>query len=323
MRIPTDPGLVHRALLYRSPEELVQAAAPVLREGVAEGDHVMLVSSRGVLDAVRAALTPEEAGGISFERSTDTYTSGAAVLTRFQRMLEGFARSGRRARVVTEQPLANLPGGQVAELCRCDAAFNAVSPAGDATVICAYDVRVASPDVTGMLRRSHPEVIEGGRCRPSPEYTEPSTILARELAGPPLPEPAGEVTVLPCPRDSTEAREFVAGAAGRLGLAEPELGRFVTAVNEIVTNATIHAVLDSVRVWSEHDEVQCEVRDYGFGLPDPLAGYRHPDPSWVSGRGLWLARQLTDLVEVRSGLDGSTFRLHATLPGGPAPGPDG
>jgi anti-sigma regulatory factor (Ser/Thr protein kinase) len=79
-------------------------------------------------------------------------------------------------------------------------------------------------------------------------------------------------------------------------------------------------VLDRVLLWAEDDRVICEVRDHGFGLTDPLAGYRLPELDSTSGRGLWLARQLVDLVEVRSGRSGSTFRLHAWRSGPTAPG---
>ena len=42
------------------------------------------------------------------------------------------------------------------------------------------------------------------------------------------------------------------------------------------------------------------MRDAGSGLPDPLAGYLPPDRRRFSGRGLWLAHQLCDSVEIVS-----------------------
>jgi anti-sigma regulatory factor (Ser/Thr protein kinase) len=44
-----------------------------------------------------------------------------------------------------------------------------------------------------------------------------------------------------------------------------------------------------------------------------LAGHLPLPPGRAGGCGLWLARQFCDLVEVRSGVDGTTVRLHLTL----------
>jgi anti-sigma regulatory factor (Ser/Thr protein kinase) len=58
----------------------------------------------------------------------------------------------------------------------------------------------------------------------------------------------------------------------------------------------------------------CEVSDTGAGLRDPLAGHLPAGRSTARGRGLWLARQLCDLLEVHSDPAGTTVRLHRTLP---------
>ena len=44
-----------------------------------------------------------------------------------------------------------------------------------------------------------------------------------------------------------------------------------------------------------------------------LAGYLPPAPHRACGRGLWLARQFSDLAEVHSDSAGTTIRLHLTL----------
>lgn len=319
MQIAGPHDLTHQALLYDSREGLVAGALPILRDGLRRDEEVVVISSPASVAAIKEALPAREAATITFEPSHHRYRRAAHALTGFQDMLAARAREGTPVRLLAEQPLTVMPPDQLEELCRCDAAFNEVSCAEGATVVCAYDRRNISPRVAGMVLRSHPEVIEDGVCRANPAYTEPRAVLAQEYRGPPLPVPPAGAAELSCPRDTAEAREFVAGTAACHGLAEPELGPFVTAVNEVVSNAMVHAVLDTVLVWREADRVVCEVRDYGFGLGDPLAGYRVPGPAWTSGRGLWLARQLADLVEVRSGLDGTTLRLHARI-GGEAPG---
>ncbi len=69
-----------------------------------------------------------------------------------------------------------------------------------------------------------------------------------------------------------------------------------------------------MRVWAGPQTMVCEVSDTGAGLRDPLAGRLPSGRSTARGRGLWLARQVCDLVEVRSAPAGTTVRLHLTLP---------
>ena len=46
---------------------------------------------------------------------------------------------------------------------------------------------------------------------------------------------------------------------------------------------------------------------------DPLADRRPPSADRPGGRGLWMANQLCDLVQVRSFPEGSVVRLHMKL----------
>ena len=54
------------------------------------------------------------------------------------------------------------------------------------------------------------------------------------------------------------------------------------------------------------------MRDTGQ-LDDPMVGRRQPPPTGENGRGLWLANQLCDLVQVRSTADGVVVRVVAWL----------
>jgi anti-sigma regulatory factor (Ser/Thr protein kinase) len=84
----------------------------------------------------------------------------------------------------------------------------------------------------------------------------------------------------------------------------------VVAANEIVTNCLKHGGGHGrVIVWSEQRRVVCEVSCPGT-LADPLADRRLPDPDDPTGRGLWLANQLCDLVQIRSLHGELVVRLH-------------
>ena len=50
------------------------------------------------------------------------------------------------------------------------------------------------------------------------------------------------------------------------------------------------------------------MRDPG-PIEDPLVGRRRPRSDQLAGRGQWLVNQLCDLVQIRSGAEGSAIRV--------------
>jgi anti-sigma regulatory factor (Ser/Thr protein kinase) len=84
----------------------------------------------------------------------------------------------------------------------------------------------------------------------------------------------------------------------------------VLAVNEVATNSVVHGGGGGIlRLWPEDEALICEVND-GGRIDKPLAGREVPEDSYTSGRGLWMANQICDLVQVRSFGGGSTVRIH-------------
>jgi anti-sigma regulatory factor (Ser/Thr protein kinase) len=87
----------------------------------------------------------------------------------------------------------------------------------------------------------------------------------------------------------------------------------VLAVNELASNSIHHGGGHGMmRMWREGDALLCEVSD-GGRISEPLVGRVHPRPDQWSGRGLWLANQLCDLVQIRSSDAGSVVRLHMRM----------
>jgi anti-sigma regulatory factor (Ser/Thr protein kinase) len=94
------------------------------------------------------------------------------------------------------------------------------------------------------------------------------------------------------------------------GLSETKLDDLLVAVSEIVTNSILHGGGEArLRIWSAGPGLVCEIRDPGF-IDDPLAGRVRPAIAGVGGRGLWLATQLCDLLQLRSSGGGNAIRLH-------------
>ena len=106
------------------------------------------------------------------------------------------------------------------------------------------------------------------------------------------------------------------------GLAADRLHGFVLAVNEIITNAVLHAGGRGHLSLRFHDGwASCTVSDAGPGIPDRFrSAPETPGTSEVGGRGVWLAYQLCDQVAVTSAGDGTSIelRIHLQFSGTPA-----
>ncbi len=126
----------------------------------------------------------------------------------------------------------------------------------------------------------------------------------------------------------SEVRVLAETEARTAGLAEDRVVDFVIAVSEVAANTVKHArTQGSIEIWRDAGEMICEMQDGGV-ITDPMAGRRPPAADANGGHGLWLVHQICDKVELHSNENGTTIRLHMSLPPpGPemrdSPGPNG
>ncbi|MDQ2707840.1 MAG: ATP-binding protein [Actinomycetota bacterium] len=67
-----------------------------------------------------------------------------------------------------------------------------------------------------------------------------------------------------------------------------------------------------LQLWLRSELLICEVHDAGV-LGEPLPGLRSPRPADARGRGMWIARQLCDLLHVWTDHTGTHVRLQVGL----------
>jgi len=133
----------------------------------------------------------------------------------------------------------------------------------------------------------------------------------RIAAGTDLPSPPAEVALRQTfDQDSLYGlRSAVAAHGADLGLPANRVSDMVIVAHELASNAVRHGGgSGQLRVWLLNDTVCCEVSDSGGGLADPAAAGRERVPAEaLGGRGLWIIRQLSDTVTIRTGPHGSTI----------------
>ena len=113
--------------------------------------------------------------------------------------------------------------------------------------------------------------------------------------------------------DLSQVRALVLQHAREAGLTEGRANDLVLAVSEVAANTLRHTQSSgTLAIWHDENEVVCEIHDEGT-ITDPLVGSRKPPPDASGGHGLWLVRQVCDLVELTSDANGTTVRMHMAL----------
>jgi anti-sigma regulatory factor (Ser/Thr protein kinase) len=111
------------------------------------------------------------------------------------------------------------------------------------------------------------------------------------------------------PAEIADVRAAVRDMAERGGFSD-RAGDLVLALDEVVANAQEHGRPPiEVSCWVD-GRIVVEVSDVGGGFDRARVWETHPpEPYGPRGRGLWITRQLTDLVSILSGDRGTTVRI--------------
>lgn len=309
--------LDHDALLYGSESEFVDALEPFVRDGLADDDAVMAVTTEANIAALRDALGPD-AARVAFVRSEDWYQHPARTIAAYHGVLEECLSTGAdHVRVIGEVRFGDREEQQ-REWIRYEAALNHAFADERAWIVCPYDVRALPAWIVGHAARTHSHLMRHGQRAASADYTDPRRTLAYlaspapRLATPPLAE-------LEVEEDLRPARRALRRFAGSIGMARKDAEQLALAVNEALTNALTHGEPPvRLRVYQDRRSLVCEVEDAGAAMTDLLAGYAPPGVASPPehGMGLWLARQLCDHVAVHPGSDRTTIRLSKGLDDG-------
>jgi anti-sigma regulatory factor (Ser/Thr protein kinase) len=302
----------HEALLYRGEDDFVLGTAPFVREGLDRGEPVMVAVVPERIRILRETLGP--AGDeVAFVDMEELGRNPARIIPAWRRFLDEH-RGAQRVRGIGEPIWAGREPEEVVECQLHEALLDlALEPYPQMHLRCPYDAGALDDGVLHEARCSHATVIEGGDERPSAHHRAGPEGLAPFAA--PLPPPRAPARSASFDGETVrEARHLARGAARDAGVDGETADGFALAVHEIATNSVVHGGgLGVLRLWSETGRLIAEIRDRGR-LEDPLAGRRPPTPTDLGGWGIFLANQLCDLVQLRSGPGGTVVRLSVRVP---------
>jgi hypothetical protein len=305
---PDGAEFVHHAALYGSDDAFVAMALPFLTGGLAAGEPVLAVTTSANLELLRDALG-ERADAVDYAESAYFGRRPPHRVTAFERYRRGHA-AARRVRILAEPVWAGRSPAEVADWTRMESGLNTLLAGTGIVMICPYDTRVVPADIAADARRTHPTHIAGDQVTGCPEFVDPAEFAA--APGPPWPEPPADAARLPDAPGSRAVRRFTAARARGYGLPDGPAAMLVMAVSEVAGHLRTRVGGPvTVRIWARPGAIVCDLQVPAAADLGPFPGYRSP----VAGRpgpndGLWYARQVCDLVEIRAAGRGTRARLH-------------
>jgi anti-sigma regulatory factor (Ser/Thr protein kinase) len=305
-------GFRHEAFVYADESHFVAAIADFIRPGATTREPTMVVVSRHKIDLLRHELGTA-ASGVRFEDMDSVGGNPARILPAWEEFV-GAHEPGARLRGVGE-PI--WPGRSDDELVEChlhESLLNVAFDGGPAFhLVCPYDERALDPDLIRNVSRHHPVVANAATTNDYAGHEGALEIWRQRL--PTGPPDAEELRFTNGPLHAF--RQFVAAGARSAGLPEARVQDVMLAANEVATNSLLHGGGTGLaRIWNDEATFVCEVCDRGT-IDDPLVGRRRPSVNRVEGRGLWMANQLCDLVQIRSSASGTVVRLQVRAERGP------
>lgn len=331
---PATRGFPHSLLILDSGRSVRQVLAPAVRQALESSDGVVMA-----VGADTARLLRDELGGaagqLEWRDTSAFYQRLGFAYEAFRRFLADAHAAGRRIHLFAEPDVAgdgddagtvDRPAAYLAYEAICNETYAVYG----CEVTCLWDARVHSAPTIDNVRLLHSHELGPAGREPSRGYAGARDYLASRNQLP-LPLPAKvdwemDLTSLNAiPLLRADLRDW---ARGR-GFAPPAQAEVAMAVNEVATNALTHGKPPAaVRAWHDGDTVIVQVDDQGGNPLPATAGYVPPDGHYATPRGLWLVRQLADVMQTHT--QGSTTSVRLYFPhqlthrhpprGGEAPG---
>jgi MEDS: MEthanogen/methylotroph, DcmR Sensory domain len=308
----TTAGFTHQACIYGSDERFLAMAMPFLDAGLSLGEPVLAVTTPANLELVSTAMGAR-GGDLDYAESAFFGRRPAQRVAAFHRYWKRRAapRGVSRVRILAEPVWAGRSSREIAAWTRMESALNVALASTAISMICPYDERILPPAILATACRTHPEAVDGPVTSPCPEYVDPADF-ARSCDASPLPAPPPGAAEFQVAGDLRGLRRFVAGRALAHGLTGERTGMLVLAAGEVAAYLRNQAPgTAAVRMWEQPGAVVCDFRQpRPGGGSDPFLGLRPAELEPGPGDGLWLAAQICDWMDMRSGDDGSVIRLH-------------
>ncbi|ANY07043.1 ATP-binding protein [Pseudonocardia sp. HH130630-07] len=296
MSSPTAPvrGLAHRAVPYRDPDHQAESLAGPLAAALERGARAIVVVERRCRVALERLLGRD--AGVLFRRPERMHSAPPfTVAGRWSRAVRAALADGAPDVCTVGQPCP-VPGTDPAYWTRLDLALDHALRDLPVQMLCCFADGAAARADAGAL---HDELLVDGVPVPSGHRRRPLRDLLAENPQPPPADLGAPLVELPIRLgDLGSMRRVVHRQAVLSGCGPGRADDLVLAVNELLSNGIEHGSGAPVlRMWRTPDGLVAEMADPA-AVHLPFPGLSAPPAAGTRGRGLWLASELTDVLQV-------------------------
>ncbi|MGY4769433.1 anti-sigma factor RsbA family regulatory protein [Kribbella sp. CWNU-51] len=284
-------GFQHDAFVYTSDEEFVRLAVPFVQDGLATAESIV-----AVLPPEQTALLRDGLGAardqVAFIDMTVAGGNPARLIPLWREALE--QHPGRPLRGLGEPAYVGRSAPEYEEALLHEALLDiAFADARSFRLRCPYDASVGiDPTATHSGAEALAEKTFRTALSDVPDRAERWEFGLADLG---------------------QVRQWVNALATAYGVSRYRLDDLELALHEICTNSIrFGGGSGTLSVWIAEGTLICDVADCGR-IDDLLVGRVLPPLDGLGGRGVWLANQLCDLVQLRSADDFTQVRLHTRL----------
>ncbi|CAO0830860.1 MULTISPECIES: sensor histidine kinase [Streptomyces] len=301
----------HELYPYRGQDQFLSGTLDYIHEALEADEAVVVAVPEDKTSLLRGELADESA--VTFVDATTAGPNPGRHIAAWSAWMHQRGEGGRPVRGIGETAWRQArSAAHLSELRYHEWLMNrAFARSSTWSMLCPYDAADEDQDALRSLSRCHPQIHRDGQYTLNEVY-----LTGEEYAFDDLDAPCDPFQELSYTHGDLGAiRSKVSQCATDAGVTEDRLAKLAVAVTEIATNSIRHGGgHGTLRTWAQDETFLCELRDSGY-IPDAMTGRTRPEANQVGGRGLWLAHQLCDLVEIRSTPDqGTTIRLHMDAP---------
>jgi anti-sigma regulatory factor (Ser/Thr protein kinase) len=307
----SESTFCHEVMFYEDEDQFLETAVPFLHRGLEAGEPMLVAVGRRKIELLEGELG-EESVHVRFADMVELGRNPARIIPAWREFLELNLGPGRGVRGIGEPIWPERSDSELDECQRHESLLNVAFGEGPGwSLLCPYDSRRLDDEVLETARKNHPYLRCNGANGPCAGWNDLHGFSP--FAGS-LPPPPPEARMLPFDRERLgEVRALVGGEASAAGAGEGLATDLTIAVGELAANSVLHGGGGgTLRAWRDGSSLLVEVED-GGRIDEQLSGRVRPTVAQAGGRGLWMANQLCDLVQIRSGEAGTAVRLWMSL----------
>ncbi|MFF0117288.1 anti-sigma factor RsbA family regulatory protein [Streptomyces prasinus] len=305
------PSFRHELYPYRGDAQFLSGTLGYIHEALEGGEAVVVAVPPDKASLLRSELADEPA--VAFVDTTTLGPNPGRFVGAWVDWMNEHGEGDRPVRGIGETAWREARNAaHLSELRYHEWLLNrAFARSSTWSMLCPYDDADEDRSTLRSLSRCHPLIHRDGHHVRNEDYRTAEEYPFEALQ-PPC-DPFQELSYTH--GDLPAIRSKVAQCASDAGVPDDQQRKLAVAVTEIATNSIRHGGgRGTLRTWAQDATFLCEFRDAGY-IADVMAGRTRPTAEQIGGRGLWLAHQLCDLVEIRSTRDqGTTIRLHVGIP---------